>query len=391
MDGFAVPLVREQTIQVDAAFFDEYQIPGGTRLDDLLGWRRQRFPIESMLEGYAGVLPLDLTFRLVGSLNVLSLIDNVELSGKVSAPCISGAEFSCLGRLVEDTQRLLDNLGRPFELELLGPGTLITDVIGLGDDIDPHRFQDHIQTEIIGADPESTILRVIAERPGDFTVDSILELGTIRSSNGLLKLDFAGVPAVRVRVETSGPIRDMVFDGLADGSLIEIGGLSSQLTKIAATSDIGSVGGFGVALRSTGQIEFQGKSWLNGSWDVSSVTTADVVGGDFTPQVAILGGFDTFSVSGGNFAPPNFASGLGPAYRGWPWYAHPGTGRRTGQRGLHYGWRPVYRWKPWLAGIDWWKNKFQHPCDEASHRCVQREMLAPERRAISKVDTRRVL
>jgi len=315
LDGFAVPLVREQSIEVNQAFFDENELPGGTRMDELLGWRRQRFLIESDAEGYAGQLPLAITFRLFGGLDVRSLIDNVELAGNVTAPCISGTEFSCLGRLVDGTQRLIDSILGAYEIRLEGPGSLATDFLWKGGEIDPIRFQEHLLTEIRGADPNRTILKIIAERPENFALDDFLALGKIRSPNGLLRIDVTGVPSVQTIIETGGPLRELAVRGLADGSLIDIGGHASQVTEINAIQDIGSLDGPGVSLKSLGTVEFNGKSWMNGSWDVASVTTADFVGGDFSPMVSIQGGFGAFKVTDGDFSPPTFASGLSHATR----------------------------------------------------------------------------
>ncbi len=70
---------------------------------------------------------------------------------------------------------------------------------------------------------------------------------------------------------------------------------------------------------------------MNGNWDVAAVTEVEVTGGDFSPAVSILGGFDSFTVTDGNFASPSFASGVGAA-------RHDGHGdrihARTGSQGL---------------------------------------------------------
>ena len=331
LDGFETPLTRVQSIQVNDDFFEQNNLPDETELDHLLGWRRQRFLIDSDQEGYISERPLDVTFRMFGEFDVTSIIDNVELAGKVTAPCISGTEFSCLGRIVEDTQRFEDSKLGPWDMYLDGPGSMLTDLKNIGDAIDPTRFQEHLFTEIVGADPDRTTIRIVAERPELFVRGGYLNLGTIRSQNGLFRIDVSGVPAIGMQLETDGPLREFAVSGLADGSQVKIGGSNADVTTITSTVGIGSAAGIGVDLRSSSTVAFAGKSWMNGNWDVAAVTEVEVTGGDFSPAVSILGGFDSFTVTDGNFASPSFASGVGAAQ-------HDGHGNRilakTGSQGM---------------------------------------------------------
>ncbi|MHB8956148.1 MAG: dockerin type I domain-containing protein [Pirellulaceae bacterium] len=310
LDGFQTPLPREQSIVINSEFFADHNLPTGTELDDLLGWRRQRFMLESSLDpGYVSDLPLDVTYRLVGLEEVPTVIDNVELAGRVIDPCESDLESSCLARLVDDTVRWLDSLVGRVEVRVIGPGTLAADLLPRGDDIDPTRIQELISLEVLGADPARTTVLVEVERPGDLPAGASLPLGTIRSDNGLLRLDLSAVPVALATIDVAGPLGEVALAGLADGSRVQIGGNATQLTTITARGDIGSADGIGVDLVSAGTVAAVGKSWGGGTWDVASVTTARFAGGDFSPTVFIDDGFDSFTVIDGDFAPPIFTSG----------------------------------------------------------------------------------
>ncbi len=311
LDDFQTPLPREQTIVVDSDFFVQHGLPENTELDQLLGWRRQRFLLDSAVDpGYVSDLPLDLTFRLYGQHNVPTIIDNVELAGRVINPCESDLELACVARIVDDVVRWLDSLVGRIDVSVLGPGVLSAELIGRGGDIDPTRMQELAYLEVIGADPDLTTLLIEVENPGDLPAGASIPLGTVVSDKGLLRLDMSAIASALVNLEIGGPVSEMLVGGLADGSGVSLGGSAGDLTSIVATEDIGSAGGSGVSLATLGSVAVSGKSWYGGTWGVGAVTTVEIDGGDFTPDVAIEGGFDTFTVIDGNFAPPTFASGV---------------------------------------------------------------------------------
>ena len=312
LDGFQTPLVRQQSIVIDQQFFSQNNLPEGTALDDLFGWRRQRFAFDGAIQpGYVPELPLEVTVRLVGLQPATTVIDNVELSGRVTDPCESDLEIQCAGRIIDDTIRFLDSVLGRVDITVIGPGTLGAFLSPPSTDIDPNPIQDLISVEVIGADPALTTVIVEAERPGDLPAGASLPLGTIRSDNGLHRLDLSGIPSVLVTIRSAGPLEELAVAGLSGGSRIEIGGTPQQVTSISASGPIGSHDDGGVDLTSTGSVEVAAPSWLGGNWDVASVTTARFVDGDFSSAVAILGGFGEFTVAGGNFASPTFSSGVG--------------------------------------------------------------------------------
>jgi len=312
LDGYQTPLPRQKSLLIDSGFFNEHNLPAGTELDALLGWRHQQFVLESALDpGYVLDLPLSVTFRMVGQYNVPTIVDNVALVGRVRNPCESDLELACVARLVDDVVRWQDSLVGYFDATLLGPGYLEAVLAPRGGDIDPTRYQELVSLEVIGADPEQTTVLIEVEHPDSLPAGTALPLGTITSDNGLLRLDISGVPAALVRIESAGPIRELAAAGVAAGSQIDIGGSAQDLTTITSSADIGSTDGVGVDLISSGIVAVLGESWLGGNWDVAEVATAEFMGGDFSPAVSILGGFDAFIVTGGNFAPPLFTSGVG--------------------------------------------------------------------------------
>ncbi len=313
LDGFQAPLTRQQSIAIDRQFFDQHNLPSGTTLDELLGWRRQRFVLENALvPGYVPELPLVVTFRMVGLQDIATIIDNVELSGRVLDPCESNLELQCVVHEFGDTLRWLDSLVGTFDVTILGPGVFDAVLAPRGDDSDPTRYQELITLDVIGGDPEQTTVLIEVERPGDLPAGATLPLGTIRSENGLFRLDLSGVPSCAAQIESAGPLQELALDSLASGSRIAIGGTAEQLTSITASGDIGTADGVGADLASSGTVAVVGKSWLGGSWNVAAVTTAEFLSGDFSPSVAIAGSFGEFTVLGGDFASPSFASGLAP-------------------------------------------------------------------------------
>ena len=117
--------------------------------------------------------------------------------------------------------------------------------------------------------------------------------------------------SIQQSIIVTGSLRTLQIESAVDGSVIRIGGTTTDQMNLYARGMIGTgTGGEGVDLEFPGLVRsLVARGWHGGCWKVGSVGKVQIKNGDFSPRVDIAGAFNDIQIRRGDFLSPEFKSG----------------------------------------------------------------------------------